>query len=161
MWMLLTPTHAVVRGSRDDRLGNDQLRDPVCWSTRLSQAVSDEPESGGGLLVGAIQLAVLSGGALGGYLLDRTSITGTLRSPVRCSVAPSSFYCLPVLLAAGNIFVPRQKAPGPLHPSVVISIWPEPSLVNTKKSRVRRLEVGVQRTSAKLQTVVDFVVARR
>jgi predicted MFS family arabinose efflux permease len=27
---------------------------PVCWSTWLSQGVRDEPESGGGLLVGAI-----------------------------------------------------------------------------------------------------------
>jgi predicted MFS family arabinose efflux permease len=50
---------------------------PVCWSTWLSQGIRDEPESGGGLLVGAIQLSIMSGGALGGYLLDRTSITGT------------------------------------------------------------------------------------
>ncbi len=50
---------------------------PVCWSTWLSQGVRDEPESGGGLMVGAIQLSIMSGGALGGYLLDRTSITGT------------------------------------------------------------------------------------
>ncbi len=50
---------------------------PVCWSTWLSQGVQDEPESGGGLLVGAIQLSIMSGGAIGGYLLDSTSITGT------------------------------------------------------------------------------------
>jgi predicted MFS family arabinose efflux permease len=50
---------------------------PVCWSTWLSQGVGDEPESGGGLMVGAIQLSIMSGGALGGYFLDRTSITGT------------------------------------------------------------------------------------
>jgi predicted MFS family arabinose efflux permease len=50
---------------------------PVCWSTWLSQGVRDEPASGGGLLVGAIQLSIMSGGALGGYFLDRTSITGT------------------------------------------------------------------------------------
>lgn len=50
---------------------------PVGWATWLSRAVSDEPESGGGLLVGSIQLAIMCGGALGGYLLDRTSITGT------------------------------------------------------------------------------------
>ena len=50
---------------------------PVCWSTWLSQAVRDEPESGGGLMIGAIQLSIMSGGALGGLLLDRTSIAGT------------------------------------------------------------------------------------
>ncbi len=50
---------------------------PVCWSTWLSQGIRDEPESGGGLLVGAIQFSIMSGGAIGGYLLDRTSITGT------------------------------------------------------------------------------------
>jgi predicted MFS family arabinose efflux permease len=50
---------------------------PVGWSTWLSQVVSDEPESGGGFLVGSIQLAIMCGGALGGYLLDHTSITGT------------------------------------------------------------------------------------
>lgn len=50
---------------------------PVCWSTWLSQGVRDEPESGGGLMVAAIQLAIMSGGALGGYILDRTSISGT------------------------------------------------------------------------------------
>jgi predicted MFS family arabinose efflux permease len=50
---------------------------PVCWSTWLSQGVRDDPESGGGLMVGAIQLSIMSGGALGGYLLDHTSIIGT------------------------------------------------------------------------------------
>lgn len=50
---------------------------PVCWSTWLSKGVGDEPESGGGLLVGAIQLAIMTGGTLGGLLLDRISITGT------------------------------------------------------------------------------------
>jgi hypothetical protein len=27
---------------------------PVCWSTWLTKGISDEPESGGGLMVGAI-----------------------------------------------------------------------------------------------------------
>ncbi len=50
---------------------------PVCWSTWLAKGLSDEPESGGGLLVGAIQLSIMSGAALGGYLLDHLSVTGT------------------------------------------------------------------------------------
>jgi predicted MFS family arabinose efflux permease len=50
---------------------------PVCWSTWLSKGVKDEPESGGGLMVGAIQLAIMSGGGLGGLLLDHVSIAGS------------------------------------------------------------------------------------
>lgn len=51
---------------------------PVAWSTWLSKAVSDEPDSGGGLMVAAIQLAIMLGAALGGLLLDRVSIAATL-----------------------------------------------------------------------------------
>jgi predicted MFS family arabinose efflux permease len=51
---------------------------PVAWSTWLSKAVSDEPESGGGLMVGAIQLAIMLGAAFGGVLLDHISIAATL-----------------------------------------------------------------------------------
>ena len=48
---------------------------PVCWSNWLAQGVPDEPEAGGGLLVAAIQLAIMLGAALGGWLLDHFSIT--------------------------------------------------------------------------------------
>jgi len=47
---------------------------PVCWSTWLSKAISDEPESGGGLLVGCIQLSIMLGAAFGGLLLDHISV---------------------------------------------------------------------------------------
>jgi predicted MFS family arabinose efflux permease len=50
---------------------------PVCWSTWLSRGVRDEPESGGGLMVGAIQLSIMLGGALGGSLLDHFSAAVT------------------------------------------------------------------------------------
>lgn len=50
---------------------------PVAWSTWLSKGISDDPESGGGLLVAAIQLSIMSGGALGGFLLDHASIAAT------------------------------------------------------------------------------------
>ncbi len=50
---------------------------PVAWSTWLSKGISDDPESGGGLLVAAIQLSIMSGGALGGLLLDHASIAAT------------------------------------------------------------------------------------
>jgi len=51
---------------------------PVCWSTWLAKGISDEPESGGGLIVGAIQLSILLGGALGGLLLDHVSVGAPL-----------------------------------------------------------------------------------
>jgi predicted MFS family arabinose efflux permease len=51
---------------------------PVAWSAWLTQGVADEPESGGGLMVGAIQLAIMSGAAFGGVLLDHFSIAATL-----------------------------------------------------------------------------------
>jgi len=50
---------------------------PVCWSTWLSRGIGDEPESGGGLMVGAIQLAIMLGGGFGGLLLDHISIAAT------------------------------------------------------------------------------------
>lgn len=43
---------------------------PVCWSTWLAREIDDEPESGGGLMVASIQLAIMLGGALGGQMLD-------------------------------------------------------------------------------------------
>jgi predicted MFS family arabinose efflux permease len=51
---------------------------PVCWSTWLSEGISDEPESGGGLMVGAIQLSIMLGAAFGGVLLDHISAIATL-----------------------------------------------------------------------------------
>ena len=51
---------------------------PVCWSTWLSKGISDEPESGGGLMVGAIQLSIMLGAAFGGFLLDHISVAATL-----------------------------------------------------------------------------------
>ena len=47
---------------------------PVAWSTWLSKGIRDEPESGGGLMVGTIQLAIMLGAGFGGLLLDYLSI---------------------------------------------------------------------------------------
>lgn len=58
--------------------GTVQSAIPVTWSTWLSKGLSDEPENGGGLMVGAIQLAIMSGAAFGGFLLDHISIAATL-----------------------------------------------------------------------------------
>ncbi len=47
---------------------------PVAWSTWLSRGISDEPESGGGLMVGAIQLSIMLGATVGGAILDHFSV---------------------------------------------------------------------------------------
>jgi predicted MFS family arabinose efflux permease len=51
---------------------------PVSWSTWVTKGIGDEPESGGGLIVAAIQLSIMAGAALGGALLDRFSAAATL-----------------------------------------------------------------------------------
>jgi predicted MFS family arabinose efflux permease len=48
---------------------------PVAWSAWLAREIRDEPESGGGLMVAVIQLSIMLGAALGGWLLDHASIT--------------------------------------------------------------------------------------
>jgi predicted MFS family arabinose efflux permease len=50
---------------------------PVAWSAWLAKEISDQPESGGGLMVAAIQLSIMLGAALGGWLLDHWSISAT------------------------------------------------------------------------------------
>jgi DHA1 family purine ribonucleoside efflux pump-like MFS transporter len=46
---------------------------PVGWSTWLTQEVPDHAESGGGLLVAAIQLAIMLGVAISGVVIDASS----------------------------------------------------------------------------------------
>ncbi|MEZ3500019.1 MFS transporter [Pantoea sp. KPR_PJ] len=43
---------------------------PTGWSTWISRAVPDDAESGGGLLVATIQLAITTGAAAGGWMFD-------------------------------------------------------------------------------------------
>ncbi|EKB22017.1 hypothetical protein HMPREF1170_02279 [Aeromonas veronii AMC35] len=50
---------------------------PVAWSAWITQGISDSPESGGGLMVAAIQLAITLGATVGGWLLDSLSIRAT------------------------------------------------------------------------------------
>lgn len=51
---------------------------PVGWSTWLTRTIPEQAESGGGILVAVIQLAIMGGAALGGVVMDATSIHGTL-----------------------------------------------------------------------------------
>ncbi|RYG47728.1 MFS transporter [bacterium] len=50
---------------------------PVAWGTWQTKGFADRPESGGGLMVAAIQLAIMLGATLGGLLLDHLSIAAT------------------------------------------------------------------------------------
>jgi len=50
---------------------------PVSWFNWLAQGVRDEPEAGGGLMVAAIQLAIMLGAGFGGLLLDHFSVAAT------------------------------------------------------------------------------------
>jgi predicted MFS family arabinose efflux permease len=43
---------------------------PVAWSTWLTRTIPDEAESAGGLLVGAVQIAIMIGAAGGGAIYD-------------------------------------------------------------------------------------------
>ncbi|AVF37993.1 MFS transporter [Rahnella sikkimica] len=51
---------------------------PVAWTTWLTDAVPDETESGGGLQVAAIQLAITAGAGLGGILMDSAGAYGPI-----------------------------------------------------------------------------------
>ena len=49
---------------------------PVAWSTWLTRVVPDEAESGGGLIVAAVQLAITVGAAAGGVAFDAGGAQG-------------------------------------------------------------------------------------
>jgi predicted MFS family arabinose efflux permease len=49
---------------------------PVAWSTWITRTVPDEAETGGGLIVAAVQLAIAMGAAVGGAVFDVTGATG-------------------------------------------------------------------------------------
>jgi predicted MFS family arabinose efflux permease len=70
--------------------GTIQSATPVVWSTWLSKGIADEPESGGGLMVGAIQLAIMLGAGFGGVLLDHLSVTATFIGGATLLVAASA-----------------------------------------------------------------------
>jgi predicted MFS family arabinose efflux permease len=49
---------------------------PVAWSTWITRSVPDEAESGGGLMVATIQVAIAMGAAAGGLVYDITGALG-------------------------------------------------------------------------------------
>lgn len=55
---------------------------PVGWSTWVTQSISDDAESAGGLQVAVIQIANAFGAALGGLLLDFSGSKGPLEASI-------------------------------------------------------------------------------
>lgn len=51
---------------------------PVGWSTWIARAAPDEAETGGGIIVVAIQLAISAGAAFGGFAFDHHGATGVV-----------------------------------------------------------------------------------
>jgi DHA1 family purine ribonucleoside efflux pump-like MFS transporter len=49
---------------------------PVAWSTWITRTVPDEAESGGGLIVASVQLAITMGAAAGGAIFDVSGAKG-------------------------------------------------------------------------------------
>jgi predicted MFS family arabinose efflux permease len=49
---------------------------PVGWSTWLTRAIPRQAESGGGILVAAIQEALMIGASVGGLMIDTVGILG-------------------------------------------------------------------------------------
>jgi predicted MFS family arabinose efflux permease len=76
---------------------------PVAWFNWLAQAVPDEAEGAGGLMVAGIQLAIMVGAGFGGLLLDRLSIDATMLGAVALLVLAG--------LAIGNADRLRPRVP--------------------------------------------------
>lgn len=49
---------------------------PVAWSTWITRTVPDEAETGGGLIVAAVQLAIATGAGVGGAVFDVSGAAG-------------------------------------------------------------------------------------
>ena len=63
---------------------------PVAWSTWLARAVPDETESGGGLIVAAVQLAITFGAAGGGAIFALLGVVGVFATAGVLMVATSA-----------------------------------------------------------------------
>lgn len=82
---------------------------PVAWATWQTKGIPDEPESGGGLMVAAIQLSIMLGAALGGVLVDRVSIAATLLGGAALLALAS------LVVGSGDRLRPRAASPGELR----------------------------------------------
>ncbi len=79
---------------------------PVAWFNWLAQGIHDEPEGGGGLMVAAIQLAIMLGASLGGMLLDHISVVATFAAGAGLLLLAS------VAVGRGRRLKPPDTGPG-------------------------------------------------
>jgi predicted MFS family arabinose efflux permease len=75
---------------------------PVGWSTWLTLAVPDEAETGGGLMVASIQLAIAIGAALGGIVFDASGARAVFAAGGAILVVATLVTGLGVRMSAGN-----------------------------------------------------------
>ncbi len=79
---------------------------PVAWTTWLTRTVPYETESGGGLIVASIQIAITAGASLGGFTVDHSGVVGTFG----LSAA--------ILIAAGLIIFLALRSKSAPHPTM-------------------------------------------
>lgn len=85
---------------------------PVAWFNWLAQQVQDEPESAGGLMVGAIQLAIMAGAFAGGALLDHVSVEAPFLGGAVLLLAAAATAAMPSRLRASTAARPSHSTAG-------------------------------------------------
>ncbi|SOC54724.1 Predicted arabinose efflux permease, MFS family [Chromohalobacter canadensis] len=79
---------------------------PVAWSTWITRVVPDEAESGGGLIVASIQLAIALGAAVGGVMFDISGVLGV------CAMAGTMLLAAAALVLVGVRTQPTVSSDG-------------------------------------------------
>jgi predicted MFS family arabinose efflux permease len=88
----------------------------VGWPTWLTRTIPDEAESGGGLQIATIQLAITAGAAAGGLLFDLTGAIGVFMG----SSVITLLAALIALLAFRTSAKPLVETPEPVEEVVAI-----------------------------------------
>jgi predicted MFS family arabinose efflux permease len=88
----------------------------VGWPTWLTRTIPDEAESGGGLQIATIQLAITAGAAAGGLLFDLTGATGVFMG----SSVITLLAALIALLAFRTSAKPLVETPEPTEEVVAL-----------------------------------------
>jgi predicted MFS family arabinose efflux permease len=78
---------------------------PVAWSTWITRSVPDEAESGGGLLVAAIQIGIATGAAAGGLVFDTSGALGVFT--IAALILLSAAFFIKLGLRTDSVKVPQ------------------------------------------------------
>jgi predicted MFS family arabinose efflux permease len=79
---------------------------PVAWSTWITRSVPDEAESGGGLLVAAIQIGIATGAAAGGLVFDTSGALGVFT--IAALILLSAAFFITLGLRTDSVKVPQS-----------------------------------------------------